>query len=133
MERAAGTGKTRHSDNRWSVPVSSPAESARRRVGRPTVAVTGAAGGIGGAVVAELAGNDEVRRAVGLALEPVQLPGVTYRRADVRDPGLAERLGDVDVVVHADIDTSPDTDTAARTAWNVRGTQTVLTAAAAAG
>ena len=46
---------------------------------------------------------------------------------------MAERLRGVDVVVHLAIDLDLETDAAARTAYNVRGAQTVLTAAAAAG
>jgi nucleoside-diphosphate-sugar epimerase len=57
--------------------------------------------------------------------------GVTWRVADVRDPALAARLAGVDVVVHTDVDVSADTDPRQRRALNVRGAQTVLTAAAA--
>ncbi|MGH3414915.1 MAG: NAD-dependent epimerase/dehydratase family protein, partial [Actinocrinis sp.] len=113
--------------------MSSPAAGGRRRSARLTVAVTGAADVIGAAVAVRLAGHEDVRKAIALDPQPVDLPGVTYRKADTRDPGLAEKFADVDVVIHADIDTSPDTDATVRTAWNVRGTQTVLTAAAAAG
>ena len=113
--------------------MSSPADGGRRRSARPTVAVTGAAEGVGAAVAARLAGHPDVRKSVGLDMRRADLPGVVFRHADTRDPALADKLGDVDVIVHADIDTSPDTDSAGRTAWNVRGTQTVLTAAAAAG
>jgi nucleoside-diphosphate-sugar epimerase len=95
--------------------------------------VTGAADGIGAAVAVRLAANTEVRRTIGLDLRPVDLPGVVYRAADARDPGLAGRLTGIDVVVHADMDMSLDTEPSKRTAWNVRGAQTVLTAAAAAG
>ena len=52
---------------------------------------------------------------------------------DVRDPAIAEKLRGADVVVHLALDLDLETDPAARTAYNVRGTQTVLTAAAAAG
>jgi nucleoside-diphosphate-sugar epimerase len=57
--------------------------------------------------------------------------GVTWRLADVRDPTLASRLAEVDVVVHADVDTSAASDARQRRALNVRAAQTVLTAAAA--
>jgi nucleoside-diphosphate-sugar epimerase len=57
--------------------------------------------------------------------------GVTWRLADVRDPALAARLSGVDVVVHTDGDASADSDPRQRRARNVRGAQTVLTAAAA--
>ena len=56
---------------------------------------------------------------------------MTWRVADVRDPALAGRLAGVDVIVHADLDLAPDSDARPRRAYNVRGTQTVLTAAAA--
>src|SRR5205807_5849862 len=59
--------------------------------------------------------------------------GVTWRILDVRDPVLADRLAGVDVVAHLAMDLSPDSDARARSALNVRGTQTALTAAAAAG
>ena len=52
---------------------------------------------------------------------------------DVRDPSLATRLGKVDVVVHLAIDTTVDTGRREQGELNVRGTQTVLTAAAATG
>lgn len=113
--------------------MSSPAEGGRRRSARLTVAVTGAADVIGAAVATRLAGHEGVRKVIALDMRRLDVPGVVFRQADARDPGLAERLGDVDVVIHADVDTSPDTDTKTRTAWNVRGAQTVLTAAAAAG
>ena len=56
---------------------------------------------------------------------------MTWRVADVRDPALAGRLAGVDVVVHADLDLAPDSSARQRRAFNVRGAQTVLTAAAA--
>lgn len=113
--------------------MSSPAEGGRRRSARPTVAVTGAADAIGASVAARLAEHDGVRKVIALDTRRVELPGVVFRQADARDPVLAERLTDVDVLIHADLDTSPDTEAVLRTAWNVRGVQTVLTAAAAAG
>ena len=57
--------------------------------------------------------------------------GVMWRLADVRDPTLASRLSDVDVVVHTDVDAAADSNPRDRRARNVRGAQTVLTAAAA--
>src|ERR1017187_6153087 len=59
--------------------------------------------------------------------------GVTWRVVDVRDPALAGRLAGADVVVHTDLDLTPDADHRSRRAFNVRGAQTVLTAAAGAG
>ena len=107
--------------------------------GRPlTVAVTGAAGHVGAAVLRHLAELDGVRKSIGLVPRGPKPtgewpPGVVRRSADLLDPSLAERLADVDVLVHADLDSSPDTDPTERTRHNVRGTETVLTAAAAAG
>ncbi|HET9170062.1 MAG TPA: NAD-dependent epimerase/dehydratase family protein [Actinospica sp.] len=112
-----------------------PAEDAARPL---TVAVTGAAGHLGAAVLRHLA-EQGVGRGIGLVprgpkAEREQWPaGVVQRSADLLDPSLAERLSDVDVLVHADLDVSPDTDASERTRHNVRGTETVLTAAAAAG
>jgi nucleoside-diphosphate-sugar epimerase len=113
----------------------SPARSAvrSRRTGLPVVAVTGAAGSIGGPLVQLLAQHEGVRRVVALDDHRGDVEGVTWRILDVRNPILAERLAGVDVVVHVDIDLSVEVDPEARTSRNVRGTQTVLTAAAAAG
>jgi nucleoside-diphosphate-sugar epimerase len=114
----------------------------------PTVAVTGAATGIGALLTARLAASPEVGRV--LALDERRGPDEVFGEAgaegaadvewhtlDVRDPVIADRLrGDgrpVDVVVHLALDLDLESDPAARTAYNVRGAQTVLTAAAAAG
>jgi nucleoside-diphosphate-sugar epimerase len=111
----------------------------------PTVAVTGAATGAGALLTARLAASPEVGRVV--AIDERRVPaeglgdagagGVEWHTLDVRDPAIAERLrGDgrpVDVVVHLAVDLDLESDPAARTAYNVRGAQTVLTAAAAAG
>jgi nucleoside-diphosphate-sugar epimerase len=113
-----------------------PAAAARARP--LTVAVTGAAEPVGAAVLRQLAELEGVRRSIGLVPRGPKMveewpAGAVRRSADLLDPSLAERLSDVDVLVHADLDTSPDTDPAERTRHNVRGTETVLTAAAAAG
>ena len=97
----------------------------------PAVAVTGAARGIGRALVAQLATSAHVRKVVAIDDHRGDVPGVTWRVADVRDPALAGRLAGVDVVVHADLDLRPDAEHRARRAFNVRGAQTVLTSAAA--
>jgi nucleoside-diphosphate-sugar epimerase len=97
----------------------------------PVVAVTGAAGGIGHALTAKLASSQQVKRVIAIDEERGDIEGVTWRVADIRDPALAGKLTGVDVVVHADLDLSPDTDTRQRRAFNVRGAQTVLMAAAA--
>ena len=97
----------------------------------PVVAVTGAAGSIGSALTIRLAASPKVKRVIAIDGQRGDIAGVTWRVADVRDPALAGRLAGVDVVVHADLDLAPDSDARTRRAFNVRGAQTVLTAAAA--
>ena len=97
----------------------------------PVVAVTGATRGIGPALTRALAASPQVKKVIAIDDERGDSNGVTWRVADVRDPAVAGRLAGVDVVVHADIDLTPDSDTRQRRAFNVRGAQTVLTAAAA--
>ncbi len=101
--------------------------------GAPVVAVTGAARGLGEALTARLATSELIGRVVAIDESRGDVSGVTWRIVDVRDPALAGRLADVDVIVHTDVDLSPDSDARARRAFNVRGAQTVLTAAAAGG
>jgi nucleoside-diphosphate-sugar epimerase len=95
------------------------------------VAVTGAARGAGHALVTRLASSSRIGRVVAIDDHRGDAAGVTWRLADVRDPALAARLSGVDVVVHTDVDASADSDPRQRRARNVRGAQTVLTAAAA--
>jgi len=97
----------------------------------PVVAVTGAARGIGRALTVRLATSPDVKKVIAIDARRGDIAGVTWRVADVRDPALAGRLAGVDVVVHADYDLAPDSDARQRRAFNVRGAQTVLTAAAA--
>lgn len=99
----------------------------------PVVAVTGAATGVGALLTAHLAASDEIGRVVAIDERRADVPGVTWHVLDVRDPAIAEKLRGADVVVHLAVDLDLETDAAARTAYNVRGTQTVLTAAAAVG
>ncbi|GAA2471629.1 SDR family oxidoreductase [Streptomyces thermolineatus] len=97
------------------------------------VAVTGAASGTGHRLALRLAESGEVAKVVAVDERRGDVPGALWRVLDVRDPAIAERLRGVDVVVHLAVDFGLEGDPAARTAYNVRGTQTVLTAAAAAG
>ena len=97
----------------------------------PVVAVTGAARGVGHALAVRLAESPLIDRVVAIDDHRGDAARVTWRVADVRDPTLAARLAGVDVVVHADMDTSAVTEPRQRRALNVRGAQTVLTAAAA--
>jgi len=97
------------------------------------VAVTGAAHGLGLAVAAKLAGSEWFSRVIAIDDHRGDLAGALWRVVDVRDPALAGRLTGIDVIVHADLDLAADSDPRARRAHNVRGAQTVLTAAAAGG
>jgi nucleoside-diphosphate-sugar epimerase len=99
----------------------------------PVVAVTGAAHGLGLTLTARLAQSARFSRVVAIDDHRGDLTGVIWRVVDIRDPVLASRLAGIDVVVHTDLDTAPDSDPRARRAYNVRGAQTVLTAAAAGG
>jgi nucleoside-diphosphate-sugar epimerase len=100
---------------------------------RPVVAVTGAAHDLGFALTARLAQSDLFSRVIAIDDHRGELTGVVWRMVDVRDPMLASRLAGIDVIVHTDLDLAPDSDAKARRAYNVRGAQTVLTAAAAGG
>ncbi|TDC55863.1 NAD-dependent epimerase/dehydratase family protein [Actinomadura sp. KC345] len=103
-----------------------------RRSKAPVVAVTGAASGTGRLLAARLAGREEIRKVVAIDAHRGDVPGVTWRVVDIRDPLLSNRLSDVDVIVNLDVEHSPDVDSRDRRTHNVRGAQTVVTAAAAA-
>ncbi len=100
---------------------------------RPVVAVTGAAHDLGYALTARLAASDRFSRVIAIDDHRGELTGVVWRMVDVRDPILAGRLSGVDVIVHTDLDLAADSDPKTRRTYNVRGAQTVLTAAAAGG
>lgn len=133
--------RVRTEDNRWRRLVSSPDPQVRAARNRPAppaargpvVAVTGAASGVGDLLTRRLVASGEVRQVVAVDERRGEVPEALWHTLDVRDPAIAERLRGADVVVHLAIDLDLETDPAARTAYNVRGTQTVLTAAAAAG
>jgi nucleoside-diphosphate-sugar epimerase len=135
--RAAATGAGRVAGGRRAarrqharVPPVAPGSSAERGRG-PVVAVTGAASGLGHALTIRLAASGRVGRVVAIDGHRGDATGVTWRVVDVRDPAVAGRLSGVDVLVHLDLDLAPDSDHRSRRAFNVRGAQTVLTAAAA--
>jgi nucleoside-diphosphate-sugar epimerase len=119
-------GERRNRRGSGGVPV-----AASRREPGPVVAVTGAASGLGHALTLRLAGSDRIGRVIAIDGHRGDATGVTWRVVDIRDPALAGRLAGADVVVHTDLDLAPDSDHRARRAYNVRGAQTVLTAAAA--
>lgn len=116
-----------------------------------TIAVTGAAAGVGALLTERLLAAGTARRVLALDERLGDARGAEWHTLDVRDPALADLLrtsgaardpaardgrehgGPVDVVVHLAVDLGLESDPEARTAYNVRGTQTVLTAAAAAG
>lgn len=98
----------------------------------PVVAVTGAASGLGRAFLAHAASAADFRRVVAIDEQRGDVPNVTWRVIDVRDPLLANRLSDIDVLVHLAADYTLDTDPTRRRAYNLRAAETVLTASAAA-
>jgi nucleoside-diphosphate-sugar epimerase len=104
-----------------------------RRTRKPVIAVTGAASGIGEALARRLTSRDDLGRVVAIDERRGNVPGATWRVLNPRDPALAGRLGKVDTVVHLAFDTSVDGDATERSELNLRGVQTVLTAAAATG
>lgn len=114
-------------------PTREPLHEAAARGKRPVVAVTGAAHDLGLALTARLVQSDRFARVVAIDDHRGELTGVIWRVVDIRDPALASRLAGIDVIVHADLDLAADSDPKARRAYNVRGAQTVLTAAAAGG
>ncbi|GAB3415334.1 Rossmann-fold NAD(P)-binding domain-containing protein [Flindersiella endophytica] len=95
--------------------------------------MTGAATGIGHALVQALVEHEEVKRVIAIDERRGDIDGAEWRVLDVRDPAIAQRIARCSAVVHLDLDLMPDSDGRQRSARNVRGTQTVLTAAAASG
>jgi nucleoside-diphosphate-sugar epimerase len=96
------------------------------------VAITGAATGAGRGLAIRLARSGGIRKVIALDDHRGDVPGVIWRVVDIRDPLLSGRLADVDVIVHLDVERSPEADPRRRRTRNVRGAQTVLTAAGAA-
>lgn len=100
------------------------------------IAVTGAAGAIGGRLVARLTGLDAVEVVVALDIRPVTPPSpkVSAYRRDITEPA-ADLLRDhrVDTVVHLAWVLRPGRDREAVRRANVGGTARVLEACAAAG
>jgi len=97
------------------------------------IAITGAASGVGHGLAARLAEHPGVRNVVAIDDRRGDVAGVTWRVADICDPVLISKLNGVDVIVHLAPVANPDADPRQRSAQTVRGTQTVITAAAAVG
>jgi nucleoside-diphosphate-sugar epimerase len=119
-------------------PGGTPAANVKRSRRTPkksgaTVAVTGAAGVIGEVLLRLLVAHPEVAKVVAIDVRRGTVEGPVWKVGDVRDPVVAQRLAGADAVVHLAVDWSLQTPAAERSALNVRGTQTVVTAAAAAG
>lgn len=104
-----------------------------RRQVLPTVAVTGAASGLGRLLVERLAARDDLECLIGLDTAAARVDGVVWRAVDVRDPLLASRLDGVTTLVHLATSYDVTADPEARRAQNVRGTELVLAAARSAG
>lgn len=101
-----------------------------------TVAITGVGGLIGRRLVRELDLRGSVERIVGLDVRtPAGLssPKLHLRHADVREPGFADLLDGVDVLVHLAFQLDPIADESLMRSINIAGTQNVFEAAAAAG
>ncbi|HVM14924.1 MAG TPA: NAD-dependent epimerase/dehydratase family protein [Egibacteraceae bacterium] len=100
-----------------------------------TVAVTGAAGAIGRALIARLDAERSVTRILAVDLEEPGMPAakLEFRTADVRDPLLPHALHGADVVVHLASRCGPWRDEDTMFACNVHGTRHVLTAAEGVG
>ncbi|MFI9556867.1 NAD-dependent epimerase/dehydratase family protein [Nonomuraea endophytica] len=103
-----------------------------KRPRQPVVAVTGAASGLGRELLARLANSADFRRVVAIDEQRGDVQDVTWRVIDVRDPLLANRISDIDVLVHLAGDYAVDSNPGERRAYNLRAAQTVLTASAAA-
>ncbi|MEV0229819.1 NAD-dependent epimerase/dehydratase family protein [Nonomuraea sp. NPDC050786] len=103
-----------------------------KRPRQPVVAVTGAASGLGRELLARLVSSADFRRVVAIDEQRGDVREATWRVLDVRDPLLANRISDIDVLVHLAGDYAVDSDPGERRAYNLRAAQTVLTASAAA-
>src|SRR5919112_739243 len=99
------------------------------------VAVVGATGNVGSALLRALEGEERVREIVGIARRRPQreLPKVTWRTADVAKDDLVPVLEGADVVVHLAWLIQPSRDERVLHAVNVEGSRRVFEAAAAAG
>jgi len=103
------------------------------------VAVTGVTGQFGKAVAHAFEAEPEIEEVVGIARRPFDpasegLRKLSFRRGDVRDPGLRELFEGCDVVVHlAFVIAGKREDHEQRRAINIEGSRNVFAAAAEAG
>lgn len=102
-----------------------------------TVGIVGAASGVGRVLAERLAVAQGVKKVVAIDSERgdagENTGGVTWRVLNPTDPAIVSRLSGCDIVVHTAISLDLTDDVEERSRTNVRGTQTVLTASAAAG
>jgi UDP-glucose 4-epimerase len=99
------------------------------------VAVTGAAGDFGTAILRRLLPDDRVDEVVGLDIVPLRIEHDKLRaeRCDVRAPGLREHLDGAEAVVHLAFVLVPGRDLRAAHEVNLEGSRNVLEATAAVG
>ena len=101
----------------------------RHRADRPVVAVTGAASGLGLALLRRLAGRADLAGLVGLDATAAPVPGVDWRTVDPGVPLPPAGLDNVDVVVHLAMSYDSTQASGPRRRLNVRGTADILAAA----
>lgn len=101
----------------------------RARTKPEVVAVTGAASGLGRALVERLATRDDLAGLFGIDTVGGRVDGVLWRRIDVRDAVLPDRLAGCTTVVHLATSYDVTLPAASRRALNVPGTEMVLEAA----
>lgn len=99
------------------------------------VAVVGATGNVGSAVLRALGGEERVREVIGIARRRpnVELPKVQWRTADIARDDLEPVLADADAVIHLAWLIQPSRDERVLRAVNVDGSRRVFDAAARAG
>jgi nucleoside-diphosphate-sugar epimerase len=120
-------------DGSSPTPAAKPRSRRTTKKAGATIAVTGAAGVIGTELLRLLVAHPDVAKVVAIDVRRGSVEGPVWKVGDVRDPVVAQRFGGADAVVHLAVDWSLQSPPAERSALNVRGTQTVVTAAAAAG
>jgi len=128
--------------------VSSPRGAVRSRRSAINVAVVGASGPVGRAVLRELVGaaargvagergGARIATVVAVDTEPSEVGGTEWRHGDPADPALASALHDVDTAVYVAVRTDLAGELAEgrqlRRERSLRRAQTVITSAAAAG